>query len=48
MRLELSGVSKKVGGETHLYEMSLARESGLNILLGTPLAGKTSLMRLLG
>jgi glycerol transport system ATP-binding protein len=47
MRLELSGVSKKVAGETHLYEMSLSLESGLNVLLGPTLAGKTSLMRLM-
>lgn len=47
MRLELAQVSKKVGLETHLYEMSLTLESGLNILLGPTLAGKTSLMRLM-
>lgn len=47
MKLELSGVAKKVGAETHLYDMSLLLESGLNILLGPTLAGKTSLMRLM-
>jgi glycerol transport system ATP-binding protein len=47
MKLELTQVSKKVGAETHLYEMSLTLESGLNILLGPTLAGKTSLMRLM-
>jgi glycerol transport system ATP-binding protein len=47
MKLELSGVSKKVGGEAHLYDMSLGLESGLNVLLGPTLAGKTSLMRLM-
>lgn len=47
MRLELTGVSKKVGAETHLYDLSLTLESGLNILLGPTLAGKTSLMRLM-
>jgi glycerol transport system ATP-binding protein len=47
MKLELSGVSKKVGGENHLYDMSFRLESGLNVLLGPTLAGKTSLMRLM-
>jgi glycerol transport system ATP-binding protein len=47
MKLELAQVSKKVGAETYLYEMSLALESGLNVLLGPTLAGKTSLMRLM-
>jgi glycerol transport system ATP-binding protein len=47
MKLELAGVSKKVGAETHLYELSLTLRSGLNILLGPTLAGKTSLMRLM-
>ncbi|MGL4608134.1 MAG: ABC transporter ATP-binding protein [Trueperaceae bacterium] len=47
MRLELAQVSKKVGAETHLYDMSLILESGLNVLLGPTLAGKTSLMRLM-
>jgi glycerol transport system ATP-binding protein len=47
MKLELSGVSKKVARETHLYDVSLTLESGLNVLLGPTLAGKTSLMRLM-
>lgn len=47
MKLELSSVSKKVGAETHLYEMSLTLNAGLNVLLGPTLAGKTSLMRLM-
>ena len=47
MRLTLDGVSKRVGAETHLYEMSLTLEPGLNVLLGQTLAGKTSLMRLM-
>jgi glycerol transport system ATP-binding protein len=47
MKLELRAVSKNVGTETHLYPMSLGLESGLNVLLGPTLAGKTSLMRLM-
>lgn len=47
MRLELQGVSRSVGGENYLYPLDLTLESGLNVLLGPTLAGKTSLMRLL-
>ncbi len=48
MRLELNKVSKKVGADTHLYPMSLALVPGaINVILGTTLAGKTSLMRLM-
>lgn len=48
MTLELKGVSKRAGGEVHIYETSLAlAESGFNILLGSTLAGKTSLMQLM-
>ena len=48
MSLSLEGVSKKVGRETHIYNMSLEFETGsLNVLLGRTLAGKTSLLRLM-
>ena len=47
MLLELINITKKVGHETHLYEMSLELNSGLNVLLGKTLAGKTSLMRIM-
>lgn len=48
MALELKGIVKRVGAETHIYETSLAlTESGFNILLGTTLAGKTTLMQLM-
>ncbi len=48
MTLELRHVSKRVGAEIHIYETSLEfREDGFNILLGTTLAGKTSLMQLM-
>ena len=46
--LELRDVSKRVGGETHLADISLRLEPGsLNVLLGPTLAGKTSLMRIM-
>lgn len=47
MGLRLEGITKRVGAETHLLEMSLTLEPGLNVLLGPTLAGKTSLMRLM-
>lgn len=46
--LELRSVSKVVGAETHIGDVSLHLERGsLNVLLGPTLAGKTSLMRLM-
>ncbi len=48
MAIELRNVSLRVGAETHIYETSLTLEPGqFNILLGTTLSGKTSLMRLM-
>jgi glycerol transport system ATP-binding protein len=48
MQLELRNVSKKVGKEFHIADVSLCFESGtLNILLGPTLSGKTTLMRLM-
>lgn len=48
MRLELQGVTRKVGAETHLYPTSVALVPGaINVLLGATLAGKTTLMRLM-
>lgn len=48
MTLELKSVVKRVGAETHIHETNLMlREDGFNILLGTTLAGKTSLMQLI-
>jgi glycerol transport system ATP-binding protein len=48
MTLELRNVFKRVGAEVHIHETSVALESdGFNILLGTTLAGKTSLMQLM-
>jgi glycerol transport system ATP-binding protein len=46
--LVLDNVSKKVGAETWISDVSLSLERGsLNVLLGPTLAGKTSLMRLM-
>ncbi len=48
MRLELQGVTRKVGAETHLYPTSVTLKSGaINVLLGATLAGKTTLMRVM-
>jgi len=46
MSLALENITKKVGRETHLYDISLEFETGSrNVLLGRTLAGKTSLLR---
>ena len=48
MPLELKKVTKRVGAEVYVYETSLVIEEGtFNILLGSTLAGKTTLMRLM-
>jgi glycerol transport system ATP-binding protein len=48
MSLELRNVTKRVGAETFVYETNLVFEDGtFNILLGTTLAGKTTLMQLM-
>jgi glycerol transport system ATP-binding protein len=48
MQLSLEGVSKKVGPQTWLYDMSLApRSANVTVLLGATQAGKTSLMRIM-
>jgi glycerol transport system ATP-binding protein len=48
MSLELRHVSKRVGAEVHIHDTNLVLESGsFNILLGTTLAGKTTLMQLM-
>ncbi|MBP0616685.1 ABC transporter ATP-binding protein [Jiella mangrovi] len=46
--LELINVSRKVGAEDHIVDVSLQLQRGsINVLLGPTLAGKTSLMRLM-
>ena len=48
MQLSLEGISKRVGGELWLREMSLAPQSGsVTVLLGATQAGKTSMMRIM-
>lgn len=48
MSLELKNVTKRVGAEVYIHETSLRLEEGsFNILLGTTLAGKTTLMQLM-
>jgi glycerol transport system ATP-binding protein len=47
MNLHLDAITKQVGRDTHLYEMSLSFGPGLNVLLGPTQAGKSSLMRLM-
>ena len=48
MTIELRGVSLRFGTETHIYETDLVLKGGeFNILLGTTLSGKTTLMRLM-
>ena len=48
MGIELKQVSKRVGAEMHIYQTDLLLEKGgFNVLLGTTLSGKTTLMRLM-
>ena len=46
--LALKDVARRVGGRTHIHPTSLElKPGGFNILLGTTLAGKTTLMQLM-
>jgi len=48
MGIELRGVVKKVDADTHIYTTDLTlNKGGFNVLLGTTLSGKTTLMRLM-
>jgi glycerol transport system ATP-binding protein len=48
MALELRNLSKQVGAETYIYATDLVlAERGFNVLLGSTLAGKTTLMKLM-
>jgi glycerol transport system ATP-binding protein len=48
MSLALKNAVLRVDGQTHIYETTVElAPSGFNVLLGTTLAGKTSLMRLM-
>ncbi|MCA8933857.1 MAG: ABC transporter ATP-binding protein [Rhodospirillaceae bacterium] len=47
MTVELRNANKIVGGDTHLYDVSIALQpNDLNILLGPTTSGKTSILRL--
>ncbi|MEX2409166.1 MAG: ABC transporter ATP-binding protein, partial [Rhodovibrionaceae bacterium] len=48
MTLVLKDVAKRVGAATHIHPTSLELDAeGFNVLLGTTLAGKTTLMQLM-
>jgi glycerol transport system ATP-binding protein len=48
MAIELRNVTFRVGAEPYIYDTSLTlKPGGFNILLGTTLSGKTTLMRLM-
>lgn len=48
MGIELKAVTKRVGANMHIYTTDLVLEKGgFNVLLGTTLSGKTTLMRLM-
>ena len=48
MSLELKNVEKKVGIETHIYPTNIKlKKNTINILLGSTLAGKTTLMQIM-
>ena len=48
MSLELKGIEKKIGEETHIYTTDLKFEKNtINVLLGSTLAGKTTLMQIM-
>ena len=48
MSLELKNVEKKIGLDTHIYPTNLKLEKNtINILLGSTLAGKTTLMQIM-
>jgi len=48
MALELRSLTKQVGAETYIYPTGLVlAEQGFNVLLGSTLAGKTTLMKLM-
>jgi glycerol transport system ATP-binding protein len=48
MTLTLENISKTVGGESHIDDVSMTLEPGsFNVLLGRTLAGKTTLMRIM-
>jgi len=48
MSLELKNIEKKIGLDTHIYSTNLKfKKNTINILLGSTLAGKTTLMQIM-
>ena len=48
MGIELNQVTKRDGAQMHIYETDLVlKKGGFNVLLGTTLSGKTTLMRIM-
>ncbi|MEQ8442712.1 MAG: ABC transporter ATP-binding protein [Alphaproteobacteria bacterium] len=48
MPMELKGIVKKVGGDTHIYQTDLKLiDGGFNVLLGATGAGKTTLIKMM-
>ena len=48
MSLELKNIEKKIGLDTHIYTTNLKLEKNtINILLGSTLSGKTTLMQIM-
>ena len=48
MSLELKNIEKKIGIDTHIYPTSLKlKKNTINVLLGSTLAGKTTLMQIM-
>ena len=47
MQLQLENLSKTVGRQAHIHPTDVTLAPGINVFLGTTLAGKTSLMRLI-
>ena len=48
MSLELKNIEKKIGQDTHIYSTNLLfKKNTINILLGSTLAGKTTLMQIM-
>ena len=48
MGIKLNQVTKRIGAKTHIYTTDIELErGGFNVLLGTTLSGKTTLMRLM-
>jgi glycerol transport system ATP-binding protein len=47
MSLVLENISLKVAAETHIYPSDINLETGMNVVIGPTLSGKTTLLRLI-